>query len=114
MCTSLEGFKPVKALFLQRVRLNHFRAPASCRFRNGYKRSQTVPHASSLGFNPTLSANSFIFFRLQSTVAVNLQFSGMKQGILNRVARRDGPPTDDMSLVGVCDKMTKRPRRDAD
>ncbi len=78
---------------------------------NALKRFLTLPH---LGSNPTLSANSFIFFRLQSTVAVNLQFSGMKQGILNRVARRDGPPTDDMSLVGVCDKMTKRPRRDAD
>jgi hypothetical protein len=25
---------------------------ASCRFRYGYKRSQTIPHGSSLGFNP--------------------------------------------------------------
>jgi hypothetical protein len=38
---------------------------ASCRFRYGYKRLQTIPHASSLGFNPTLSAISEIFPELK-------------------------------------------------
>jgi hypothetical protein len=56
MCTAERGFKPAKVPSQQRDAINPKSMSASFRFRYGYKRLETTPHASSLGFNPTLSA----------------------------------------------------------
>jgi hypothetical protein len=56
MCTFLGVFKRSEALNFQHGAVNRKQSSATCTFRNSYKPIFFVPHRSSLGSNPTLSA----------------------------------------------------------
>ena len=74
MCTAESVFKSAKVPFQQYDALNTKCLSVSFRFRYSYKRLQTVPHASSLGFNPTLSA-------ILCTNTLALTYSSNKSGV---------------------------------